>query len=155
MEMENLAARNQRLASTQNKAYFDAVACLRSENQAIQVGNLVFVFRPFILLPIKSRDTKLDERWQGPYCVKEKPQDSTYYLLEELDGTPMKHKCAGDQVKKYYPRLLPERPPINQQVPVDSNIEDNSTSSSLDSAPPILVVPPGGHLASLGVASLP
>jgi hypothetical protein len=129
MEMENLAARNQRLARTQNKAYFDTVARLRSENQAIQVGDLVLVFRPVMLLPIKSRDTKLDERWQGPYRVKEKPQDSTYYLLEELDGTPMKRKYAGDQVKKYYPRLLPECPPVD--VP------------SSETAFPVLVVPPG------------
>jgi hypothetical protein len=117
MEMENLAARNQHLARTQNKAYFDAVARLRSENQEIQVGDLVLVFRPFMLLPIRSHDTKLDERWQGPYRVKEKPQDSTYYLLEELDGTPMKRKYAGDQVKKYFPRLSLEHPPGDTPSP--------------------------------------
>jgi len=34
-------------------------------------------------------------------------EDSTFYLLEELNGTPMKCKFAGDQLNKYSVR--PER----------------------------------------------
>jgi hypothetical protein len=136
MTIENLAARNQRLARTQNKAYFDAVARLRSENQAIQVGDLVLVFRPLMLPTIKSRELKLDERWQGPYRVREKPLDSTFYLLEELDRTPMKRKYAGDQVKRYFPRLSFEQQTTDQ--PMSSGNDDGT--STPDSAP-VLVVP--------------
>jgi hypothetical protein len=130
MESENLAARNQRLARTQNKAYFDSTAHLRSEYQSIQVGDLVVVFRPSMLLPIKHHDEKLDDRWQGPYRVKEKPQTrhTTSSKSSQLDGTPMKRKYAGDQVKKYYPRLPPKRPPVDIPSP--------------DTASPVFVVPP-------------
>jgi hypothetical protein len=90
------------------------------------------------MLPtIKIHELKLDERWQGPYRVREKPLDLTFYLLEELDRTPMKRKYAGDQVKKYCPRLSLEQQTTHQ--PMSSGNDDGT--SSPDSAP-VLVVPP-------------
>jgi hypothetical protein len=103
--MEDIAARNLRRIRTQNKAYFDAAARLRPEDHEIHTGDFVLVFRPAMLQKMKSCDLKLDERWQGPYRVREKPLDSTFYLLDKLDGTPLKRKYAGDQVKKYFPRM--------------------------------------------------
>jgi len=47
---------------------------------------------------------KIDERWEGPFRITEKMDDSTYYMLEELDGTEMKRKFAGNQLKKYFAR---------------------------------------------------
>ena len=58
-----------------------------------------------MLQKMKNRDLKIDGRWHGPYRIREKPLDSTFYLLEELDGTPLKRKYAGDQVKKYFSRM--------------------------------------------------
>jgi hypothetical protein len=107
--MEDIAARNQRQFRTQNKTYFDEAAWLRPPDREIHVGDLVLVFRPQMLQKRKSRDLKLDDRWQGPYRVREKTLDSTFYLLEELDGTEMKCKYAGEHVKKYFPRLSHER----------------------------------------------
>jgi hypothetical protein len=102
--MEDIAVRNQRQVRTQNKAYFDESRRIRPEDLAIRPGDLVLVFRPTMLQKTKSRELKLDERWQGPYRVREKPLDSTFYLLDELDGTPLKRKYAGEHVKKYFPR---------------------------------------------------
>lgn len=144
MESENLTARNQRLAWTQNNAYFNSTAHLRSENQSIRVGDLVVIFRPSMLLPIKHHDMmKLNDGWQGLSRFKAKPPDSTYYLLEDLDGTPMKHQSASDHwIKKYYPRLPPERPLVDQQTSTNENIDKNSTSTP-HSTLPIFAVPSG------------
>src|SRR5579862_3855582 len=90
--MEDIAARNQRRVRTQNKAYFDAAARIHPEDHEIKTGDLVLIFRPSMLPKTRSRDLKLDERWQGPYGIREKPPDSTFYLLEELEGAPLKRK---------------------------------------------------------------
>jgi ribonuclease HI len=149
--MEDIAARNQRRFRTQNKTYFDEAARLRPPDREVHIGDLVLIFRPQMLQKTKSRDLKLDDRWQGPYRVREKPLDSTFYLLEELDGTEMKRKYAGEHVKKYFPRLPPECQPTNQQFP--PNGEDNGTISTPEVAPSVLAVPPGAHLVPPGAAS--
>ena len=90
------------------------------------------------MLPtIKNCELKLDERWQGPYRVREKPLDSTFYLLKELDGTPIKRKYAGEHVRKYFPHLSFETRTTDQPT---SSSNDDSTFTP-DSAPPVLVVP--------------
>ena len=88
--MEDIAARNLRRIRMRNKAYFDAGARLRPEDHEIYGGDLVLIFRPAMLQKTKNRDLKPDERWHGPYCVREKPLDSTFYLLNEFDGTQLK-----------------------------------------------------------------
>ena len=128
--MEDIAARNLRRIRTQNKAYFDAAARLRPEDHEIHPSDLVLIFRPAMLQKARSRDLKLDERWQGPYRVREKPPDSSFYLLEEIDGTPLKRKYAGDQVKKYFPRV-----PRGQQT-LDhrngANIDEGNGAGEVD-----------------------
>jgi hypothetical protein len=82
--MEDIAVRNLRRIRTQNKAYFDATRHIRPQDLVIGIGDLVLIYRPIMLQKTKGRDLKLDERWQGPYRVREKPMDSTFYLLDEL-----------------------------------------------------------------------
>src|SRR5271170_827660 len=47
---------------------------------------------------------KLNDRWRGPFRIVEKSENSTFYRLEELDGTPLSGTAAGDRVKKFYMR---------------------------------------------------
>ena len=122
--MENISARNLHRFRTQNKAYFDAAARLRPEDHTIQPNDLVLVFRPAMTQKTRNRSLKLDERWQGPYPVREKPLDSTFYLLEELDGTPLKRKYAGDQVKKYFPRMPGGRQTLDRLA--NANTDEDS-----------------------------
>lgn len=101
--MEIDAARNLRLSRLRNKTYFDISKRLRPPGQKLRNGDLVLVFR-FPNQKIHSRARKLDERWQGPYRIRDEVEDSTFYMLEELDGTPLKQKFPGDQLKLYFAR---------------------------------------------------
>ena len=57
-------------------------------------------------LPIHVRvHTKLDDRWSGPYRIREIPEDSTSYRLEELDNTPLSTTCAGNRLKRFFSRV--------------------------------------------------
>ena len=101
---EELAAANLRNSRKQNKAYFDLQKRMRAPGQEIQDGDLVLVFDVSQGGGTRSRKHKLDDRWRGPYRVRKKVEDSTFYLLEELDGTPMQRKFAGNLVKRYFLR---------------------------------------------------
>ena len=65
---------------------------------------------PYILvfqsknLNSRSVKNKLDDRWFGPYRIREIPPDSTFYKLEELDGTHLKATFAGDRLKRFFSR---------------------------------------------------
>ena len=96
---ETQAAENLRRSRIQNKAYFDSTR--RLHPRELQDGDLVLAFKVRIE---SKRAHKLDDRWHGPYRIRRKVEDSTFYLLEELDGTPMKRKFAGNQLKKYFAR---------------------------------------------------
>jgi RNase H-like domain found in reverse transcriptase/Integrase zinc binding domain/Reverse transcriptase (RNA-dependent DNA polymerase) len=130
--MEDIAAKNQRLSRMQNKAYFDETAHLRRHEQVILPGDLVLVLRPAMLQTTSSRSRKIDERWEGPYRIIEKPMDSTYYILEELDGTLKKRKYAGEHVKKYFPRIDHElqRGPDPDTAVSDNEDEDDITPNA-------------------------
>ena|ERR1700752_983981 len=42
-----------------------------------------------------------------PSCpYTDAPDDSTYYRLEELDGTPLAGTFAGNRLKKFFPRAI-------------------------------------------------
>ncbi len=94
------AAENLRNARKANKDYFDSHKVLR--NDRLRVGDLVLLFRD--ILPKRARNYKLDDRWSGPYRIREAPADSTYYHLEELDGTPLRSPIAGNRLRKFYAR---------------------------------------------------
>ena len=76
---------------------------LRTEAQKLHIGDLVLVH--------KTKDTctrpcarKLDNRWFGLYRIREIPEDSTFYYLEELDGTPLTATFAGIRLKRFFTR---------------------------------------------------
>jgi len=45
---------------------------------------------------------KLDDYWHGPYRIRKIPEDSTFYFLEELDGTPFAKTVVGNWLKKFF-----------------------------------------------------
>jgi hypothetical protein len=46
----------------------------------------------------------MEDRWFGPYRIREIPEDSTFYWLEELDGTPLAATFAGNRLKRFFSR---------------------------------------------------
>jgi Integrase zinc binding domain len=97
------AAENLRNSRKANKAYYDQHKRLRPEHQQLHVGDLVLLHRTQNLKTYDSR-RKLDDRWFGPYRIREIPEDSTFYLLEEIDGTPLAATIAGNRLKKFFSR---------------------------------------------------
>jgi hypothetical protein len=99
---EARAAENLERSRKENKAYFDQHKRLRGNSQ-LHVGDLV-------LLHTGKRQQsrvlkeKLDDYWRGPYRVRKIPEDSTFYWLEELDGTPLAKTIAGNRLKKFFSR---------------------------------------------------
>jgi len=86
-----------------NKAYFDQHKRMRGEAQRLHVGDLVLVHQSKNLNS-RSVKIKLDDRWFGPYRIHEIPPDSTFYRLEELDGTHLKATFPGDRLKHFFLR---------------------------------------------------
>ena len=84
-----------------NKVYFDQHHCLRPQNQQPHQGDLVLLYDSSLQA---NRNTKLNDRSRGPFRITEKSKNSTFYRLEELDGTPLSGTTAGDRVKKFYSR---------------------------------------------------
>ena len=99
------AAENLRNSRKANKAYFDIHNHLRPESgeQQLHVGDLVLLHRSQVR---KRRATKLDDHWSGPYRIREIEPNSTFYRLEELDGTPLAATFAGNRLKKFFTRDL-------------------------------------------------
>jgi hypothetical protein len=81
--METQAARNLRRSRIQNKASFDITKRLCSPDQRLRNGDLVVVYR-FPNQKVLPRAHKLDERWEGPYRIRDEVEDRTYYMLEEV-----------------------------------------------------------------------
>ena len=91
-----------------NKAYFDSHKRFRPTDQQLQVGDLVLMHITK-LEGVRTRKMKLDDRWFGPYRIREKPADSTFYRLEELDGAHLAGTTAGNRLKRFFPRGEPEQ----------------------------------------------
>src|SRR5947207_4772559 len=66
-----------------NNAYFDQHHRLRTEAQKLRVSDFVLVHYTREAYT-RSRARKLDDRWFRPYRIREIPEDSTFYYLEEL-----------------------------------------------------------------------
>ena len=49
---------------------------------------------------------KLFDKWCGLYRIIEKAENSTFYRLAELDGTPLSGTTAGNRLKKFYSREI-------------------------------------------------
>jgi len=102
---EALAAENLRNSRKANKAYFDEHKRLRGENVQLNVGDLVLLHSTKSRFS-RSRQEKLDDNWRGPFRIREIPQNSTYYMLEELDGTRLATTIAGNRLKKFFSRTM-------------------------------------------------
>jgi len=99
--IEARASSEQERARESNKIYFDSHKRLRTKNQQLRVGDLVLMHNT-IVSGTRALATKLDDRWFGPYRIREVPTDSTYYRLEELDGVHLEETVAGNRLKLFF-----------------------------------------------------
>jgi hypothetical protein len=82
----------------EGKEWFDAQASLRPSPMTI--GDLVLI--KDVLQDIDmSRSKKLLPRWKGPFRIT-RITDKGTYLIEELDGTPLRATFAGNRLRKFY-----------------------------------------------------
>jgi len=51
----------------------------------------------------KQWSQKLKNKWLGPYKIRVIEETGTY-LLNELDGTELQGRFAGDRIKKFFAR---------------------------------------------------
>ena len=100
--MENHASQNIRNSRNTNKVYFDQIKQLRKDK--LHIGDLILVHQTKDSYS-RNRAKKLDDRWFGPYRIREIPDDSTFYYLEELDGTHLKPTFAGNRLKRLFSRV--------------------------------------------------
>jgi len=98
---EAQASQNLRNSRNANKIYFDQTK-LRKEK--LRVGDLIVVHQTKDSYS-QYRAKKLDDRWFGPYRIREIPEDSTFYYLEELDGTHLIPTFAGYRLKRFFSRV--------------------------------------------------
>ena len=83
-----------------NKAYFDQNKNLRS--QPLKVGDLVLVHKTKTATA-RMTEYKLDDKWYGPYRVREVGKTG-YYRLVEVDGVELKESYAGNRLKRFFSR---------------------------------------------------
>ena len=88
--------KNNRLA---NKVLFDQSKRLRTTTQELHIGDLVLLHNTVLQ---HSHFSKLDDEWRGPYRIREIPENSTFYCLEELDGVPLAASFAGNRLKCFF-----------------------------------------------------
>jgi len=93
------ALENIRKSCLRNKVYFDKNRQERVDQ--IGVGDLVLLYNSVL---DTQWSQKLSNKWLGPYQIRQIVQDKGTYLFEELDGTKLEGRYAGDRVKRFYPR---------------------------------------------------
>ena len=127
---EAQAAKNLRNSRLGNKADFDANKRIRP--QQLNVGDLVLLHNTILE---HSHSRKLDDKWRGPYRIREIPPDSTFYRLEELDGTPLAATFAGNRLKRFYSRreLDADREEVSNTIRV-GNGENDGDGGNLEEA---------------------
>ena len=123
---ETQAAENLRNSRKNNKAYFDEQKRFRGEQQQLHVGDLVLLHNTKKVKTYSSK-SKLDDNWFGPYRIREIPEDSTFYCLEELDGTHLTQSFAGNRLKKFFSReaLQEDRIRMHESIEADENLEES------------------------------
>ena len=82
-----------------NKARFDKDHGRRKE--VLKVRDLVLLYNTVL---DKQWSRKLDNRWLGPYLIREARLDLGTYLLSELNGTELNGVYAGHRLKKFFQR---------------------------------------------------
>jgi hypothetical protein len=87
-----------------NKAYYDQRNRM-GEAQQLHIDDLVLVHQGTGKdINSRSVNLKIDDRWFGPGGIREIPQDSTFYLVEELDGTHLRARFSGDRLRCFFSR---------------------------------------------------
>jgi len=97
------AVKNLQKSRLANKSYFDQHKRLRPESQQLCVGDLVLLHDTRYFHD-RGRERKLNYKWSGPYRVRSIGEDSTYYFLDELDGTQLRRSFAGNRLKRFFSR---------------------------------------------------
>ena len=72
-----------------------------------------------------SSNLKLSFKWLGPYRVRKANTLKGTYMLEEVDGTPLKGTYAGNRLKKFVYKggtFIP----VEQEVETDSTVPGTS-----------------------------
>ena len=87
-----------RASREKNKKWFDKNKQIRKDK--LEKGDWVLVHNTQLE---KQWSKKLDNRWLGPYKIREVSTKGTY-LLEEPDGTKLSSIYAGERIKRFYPR---------------------------------------------------
>ena len=100
---EAQASKNLWNSRNANKADYDANHRLRAASQQLHIGDLVLLHNTKASYS-RARAHKLDDRWLGPYRIRQIPDDSTFYWLEELDGTPLATTFTGNHLKQFFSR---------------------------------------------------
>lgn len=100
-DMEESRLRKER-SRKKGQEYFDAHHQIRKE--PIREGDFVLAYDVKLIDQDKSKNTKLLYRWLGPYRVRQADQLKGSYLLEEVDGTPIRRTYAGNRLKKFVKR---------------------------------------------------
>jgi len=130
---EAQAAENLRNSRKANKTYFDQQKRFRGDQQQLRVGDLVLLHNSKKLKTHSSKD-KVDDNWFGPYRIREIPENSTFYLLEELDGTHLAQSFAGNRLKKFFTRevLNNDKAPIQEVIDVRDDLENDDLENDDD-----------------------
>lgn len=93
------ARERQRSAREKSSTYMDEKRAHRLRT-AIKVGELVLVHDTSL---DKQWSKRVQDRWRGPYRVRQRLARKTY-LLEELDGTHMKTPVPASRLRRFYLR---------------------------------------------------
>jgi hypothetical protein len=119
------AARNLRNSRQDNKVYFDQHRRLRPEHQKLRVSDLVLLHDTRYDKD-RARARKLNYKWNGPYRIQKIGEDSTFYILEELDGVPLKRSFAGNRLKRFFSRdsLDEHREEMHDMIRVCTDFEN-------------------------------
>ena len=89
-------------------------------NTQLQVGDLMLRHSTKSRFS-RSRQRKLDDNWNGPFRIQEIPENSIYYVLEELDDTSLAVTIAGNRLKKFFSRSLLEEERMKLNIGDEEN----------------------------------
>ena len=88
-----------RRSGLKNKAQFDKVH--RQRKEVLKVGDMVLLYNTIL---DKRWSKKLDNRWLGPYWIRDVRLDLGTYLLSELDRAKLNGVYTGDRLTRYFQR---------------------------------------------------
>jgi hypothetical protein len=112
-----------RMAESRKKGmlYHDKINAHRLRD-SLPIGSTVLYQN---VLKEASHGRKLEDRWFGPFRVRERLTKGSY-LLEEMDGTKMRSPYPARRLRRYYPRgrIEEEEAPEEKPEPPEPSIWD-------------------------------